>query len=138
MPSHRLISETVESSQRQQMIDVTQRIEKHIAAAGVKEGIVLVFVPHTTAGVIVQENADPATKHDLLKKLETLVPQNESYYEHDEGNSDSHVKTACVGNSVMVPITNGKMALGRWQAIYFIDFDGPRERRMMVKLMQDG
>lgn len=138
MRSHRLLTETVDTAARVQMIDVTQRIQKLMAANRVLDGLACVFVPHTTAGVVIQENADPDTQHDLLKKLETLVPQMESFYQHDEGNSDAHVKTAMVGNSVVIPIENGRLVLGRWQAIYFCEFDGPRERRLNVKFISAG
>lgn len=134
----RLMTETVETSARAQMIDLTQRIQKLVQAHRVTDGLACVFVPHTTAGVVIQENADPDTQHDLMKKLEALVPHMESFYQHDEGNSDAHVKTAMVGNSVVVPIENGRLVLGRWQAIYFCEFDGPRERRLNVKFITSG
>jgi secondary thiamine-phosphate synthase enzyme len=131
----KMMTESVETSARNQLLDVTHRVQKLLSANRIQEGIVCVFVPHTTAGVMIQENADPATQHDFLKKLETLVPQMEGYYQHDEGNSDAHVKAALVGTSVIVPIEAGRLALGRWQAIYFCEFDGPRERRMQVKII---
>ena len=99
------------------------------------EGMLIVYVPHTTAAVTINENADPDVKHDMLKKLETLIPKDEPYYQHGEGNSDSHVKTSLVGNSVTVLIERGRLVLGRWQGVYFCEFDGPREREMMVKLV---
>ena len=99
MRVHRLITQAVESSVRMQMIDVTQQVQKHVAANRVSSGLVVVLVPHTTAAVTLQENADPNTQHDLLRKLESLVPQMEPYYQHDEGNSDAHVKATLVGNS---------------------------------------
>jgi secondary thiamine-phosphate synthase enzyme len=85
--------------------------------------------------VTINENYDPDVKHDLLKKLDTLVPTHESYYQHDEGNSDSHVKVAMVGNSATVLIEKGELVLGRWQGIYFCEFDGPRGREMFIKLV---
>jgi secondary thiamine-phosphate synthase enzyme len=87
-----------------------------------------------TAAVTINENADPDVKADMLKKLESLIPKREPYYEHAEGNSDSHVKTSLVGNSATVLIEGGKLVLGRWQGIYFCEFDGPREREMLVKV----
>jgi len=124
----------IKTSQRSEMIDVTSLVQREIEGK-LRDGVVLVFVPHTTAAVTINENADPDVKHDLLKKLETLVPKNESYYQHSEGNSDSHVKTSLVGNSVMVIVTNGRLDLGRWQGIQFCEFDGPREREMYVKIL---
>lgn len=138
MRTHRLKTETVETSTRVQMVDVTERVRKLMLANNVLDGMVIVIVPHTTAGITLQENADPATQHDLLTKLEGLIPQTENYYEHDEGNSDAHVKTCLVGNSVTVPVEDGRMVLGKWQAIYFCEFDGPRERRMHIKFVDFG
>src|SRR5262245_35769923 len=135
MKTHPAMIETVETSERSQMINVTDRVRKAIAASGLKDGFVIVFVEHTTAAITIQENADPDVQHDLLAKLEKLVPQLETYYQHDEGNSDAHLKTAMLGNSVTVIIDNGKMILGRWQGIYFVEFDGPRERRMVIKVI---
>src|SRR6185503_17442382 len=96
-------------------------------------GMVIVYVPHTTAAITINENADPDVKHDMLLKLSRMIPKDESGYEHAEGNSDSHVKTALVGNSGTVLIDGCRLVLGRWQGIYFCEFDGPRQREMMVK-----
>ncbi len=138
MRVHKLMSETIETSSRVQMVDITQRIQKLMLANRVESGLAVVVVPHTTAGITLQENADPNTQHDLLKKLESLVPQMESFYQHDEGNSDAHVKSALVGNSVTLPIAAGRLVLGKWQAVYFCEFDGPRERRVQVKFIDEG
>jgi secondary thiamine-phosphate synthase enzyme len=138
MAMHPIIHETVNTHARNQMIDITDRVSRAVQSKGVKDGYVIVFVPHTTAACTIQENADPDVQHDLFRKLDQLIPQMETYYQHDEGNSDSHVKTALVGNSVMVLIENGRLVLGRWQGIYLVDFDGPRERRVMFKLVDLG
>jgi secondary thiamine-phosphate synthase enzyme len=130
-----IIYETVETSSRVQMIEVTSRIEKLIRQKNVRDGFVIIHNPHTTAAVTINENADPDVQHDLLKKLSELVPKNENYYQHGEGNSDAHVKTALVGNSVTVLIENGKLVLGRWQGIFFCEFDGPRSRQLNVKII---
>jgi secondary thiamine-phosphate synthase enzyme len=138
MRSHPIIHETVNTAGRAQMIDITSRIAGMVQQRAVKDGYVIVFVPHTTAACTIQENADPTVQSDLLTKMDKLVPQMETFYEHDEGNSDAHVKTAMVGNSVTVLIENGRMVLGRWQGIYLVEFDGPRERRVMIKLVDLG
>jgi secondary thiamine-phosphate synthase enzyme len=117
------------------MIDVTERVQTLVQQNRINEGYVIVFVPHTTAAVTINENADPDVKTDMLKKLETMIPKRESYYQHGEGNSDSHVKTALVGNSVTVLIEGGRLVLGQWQGVYFCEFDGPRQREMIVKLI---
>jgi len=120
------------------MIDVTRLIEKFVESEKVIDGMVIVYVPHTTAAVTINENADPDVKSDMLQKLATLVPKHESYYRHGEGNSDSHVKTSLVGNSITVLIERGSLVLGQWQGIYFCEFDGPRQREMHIKLVAFG
>jgi len=117
------------------MIDITDRVAASVASAGIGDGMAIVFVPHTTAAITINENADPDVKHDMLRKLAELIPKQESYYRHGEGNSDSHVKTSLVGNSVMVLIEKGKLVLGTWQGIQFCEFDGPRNRDVIIKLM---
>jgi len=112
------------------MVDITGAVAEAVTALSVDGGAVLVHVPHTTAAVTINENYDPDVKHDMLKQLETLIPKTETYYQHDEGNSDSHVKTSLVGNSALVLVENGDLVLGRWQGVYFCEFDGPREREM--------
>ena len=135
MQSHALIIEPVKTSERNQIVDVTDAVRRIVRQKRVTDGMVIAYVPHTTAAVTINENYDPDVKHDLLKKLETLVPKDESYYQHDEGNSDSHVKVAMVGNSATVLIERGQLVLGRWQGIYFCEFDGPRTREMFVKIV---
>ena len=116
------------------MIDITARVQQLVTRGKINSGFVIVYNPHTTAAVTINENADPDVQHDLLTKLEKLVPKSESFYQHGEGNSDSHVKVAMVGNSATVLIEQGDLVLGQWQGIYFCEFDGPREREMHVKL----
>ena len=123
----------VRTSQRCQLVDVTSEVQEAVSAAKLKSGFVLCYVPHTTAGVTIQENADPDVQHDLLWKLDQLVPRDESGYRHNEGNSDGHVKCSMVGVSVLVPVEDGRLVLGTWQAVYFCEFDGPRSRRLLVK-----
>ncbi len=135
MQSHPLITEPVKTRQRSEIVDVTDVIRRLVKQKSIRDGLAIVYVPHTTAAVTINENYDPDVKHDLLRKIETLVPKDESYYQHDEGNSDSHVKVAMVGNSATVIIEDGNLVLGRWQGIYFCEFDGPREREMQVKLV---
>jgi secondary thiamine-phosphate synthase enzyme len=126
----------VKTSQRSEIVDVTAAVKRIVRQHHMRDGMAIVYVPHTTAAVTINENYDPDVKHDLLKKLDTLVPKHESYYQHGEGNSDSHVKTAMVGNSATVLIEHGELVLGQWQGIYFCEFDGPREREMFVKLVE--
>jgi secondary thiamine-phosphate synthase enzyme len=127
--------ETIQTTKRNEMIELTARVHQAIEKRRLQSGFAIVYVAHTTAAITINENADPDVKTDLLRKLETLIPHNESYYQHDEGNSDSHLKASLVGQSVTVLIEQGRLQLGRWQGIYLCEFDGPRERRVLVKLV---
>lgn len=127
--------ETVRTASRNEMIDVTDQVAAIVSRLGVKEGMAIVSVPHTTAACTINENADPDVRHDVLRKLEELIPKRESYYRHNEGNSDSHVKSSLVGTTVTVLIESGELVLGTWQGIYFCEFDGPRDRTMHVKVV---
>ena len=136
MKSIPLISETVSTATRMEMADLTARIDQLIHQHGIREGFVIIHVPHTTAGVTMNEHADPDVQHDILAKLGRVFPQIEDFYQHDEGNSDAHLKTSFIGNSLTVLVENGRLVLGRWQGIFLCEFDGPRERRVNVKLVQ--
>ena len=129
----RLQTLTVETSVRNEMLDVTERLRQVVRSQNIMEGMVIAYVPHTTAAITINENADPDVKSDLLAKLSALVPQREPYYQHAEGNSDSHLKAAMLGHSVTVLVEAGKLVLGRWQGVYFCEFDGPRRRELIVK-----
>ena len=121
---------------RCQLIDITGNVQEAVAQARASDGFVIVHVPHTTAAVTINENADPDVQHDLLAKLAEMIPKSERYYQHAEGNSDAHLKTSLVGNSVTVLVEAGRLVLGRWQGIYFCEFDGPRQREFMVKFVE--
>lgn len=116
--------------ERNEMVDVTDRVQQAVDELGLTDSAVLVSSPHTTAGVTVNEGYDPDVARDLLYALEQIVPQ--QGYRHAEGNSDSHVKVALVGSSQVVPVRGGRLALGRWQRVFFCEFDGPRTRRLEV------
>jgi secondary thiamine-phosphate synthase enzyme len=125
---------SISSSSRTQFIDVTIQISKFVEESGISNGICYIFVPHTTAAVTINENADISVVEDIIKKLNQLIPQNERYYKHLEGNSDSHIKSSVIGHSINVFIENGKLKLGTWQGIYFCEFDGPRHRSLWIKI----
>jgi len=127
------VTRKLQTQSRSQMLEITDAVARVVAENNVQDGLVIVYVPHTTAAVTINENADPDVKHDLLQKLETMIPKHEAYYQHGEGNSDSHVKTSLVGSSVTVLIERGKLVLGTWQGIQFCEFDGPRSRSFVVK-----
>ena len=125
---------TVSTNKRNELVDITGKVEKAVAEAGISEGNVIVYCPHTTAAITINENADPDVVHDILLTLSALIPQNRSGYQHSEGNSDAHVKSSILGCSQTVLINNGQMQLGTWQGIYFCEFDGPRRRTVSVQI----
>ncbi|HEX8242111.1 MAG TPA: secondary thiamine-phosphate synthase enzyme YjbQ [Longimicrobium sp.] len=120
---------------RSEMLDITAQVQAAVERAGVREGAAVIQSLHTTAALTVNENADPDVRHDLLAKLERLVPHREPFYQHQEGNSDSHLKTSFFGPSLTVIVSGGRLLLGRWQGIYFCEFDGPREREVAVQVL---
>ena len=122
---------TIKTSKRNEFIDITARIQDLVE--DVSEGVVTVFVPHTTTGITINENADPDVPRDILKKLEKLIPQQDNYC-HMEGNSDAHIKASLFGSSVRVIIQNGQLLLGTWQSIFFCEFDGPRTRMFYIQV----
>jgi len=124
----------VHTTTREQLIDITDSVVEHVRASGVSDGAVLVFCPHTTAGVTINENADPDVRIDLVDGLARLAPR-AAGWRHSKGNSDGHLKTSLVGPSTLVPIDSGALALGRWQGIYLCEFDGPRTRRVNLTVL---
>jgi secondary thiamine-phosphate synthase enzyme len=127
----------VRTQRRTQMVDITSEVEKALAASGCAEGICYLCVPHTTAGILINEGDDPAVARDIEAALDKLIPR-DGGYQHAEGNSDSHIKTALCGTSAVVMVEGGRLTLGRWQAIFFAEFDGPRQREVRVKIVPDG
>lgn len=126
---------SVKTSSRIEMRDITSEVRKEISNSGVKDGIAIVYVPHTTAGITINEGADPAVCRDIIDKLNQLVPANARYH-HMEGNADSHIKATLVGSSVQLIVENGSIVLGTWQKIFFCEFDGPRSRRVHIKILK--
>ncbi len=126
---------SVRSGAREEMIDITREAERLVRENGGKDGICVLFTQHTTCGLTINENADPDVKSDMLGFLQRLIPQHEPHFKHFEHNSDAHIKSSLVGSSVTVLFENGKLALGRWQGIYLCEFDGPRERTVLVKII---
>ncbi|SEF78670.1 secondary thiamine-phosphate synthase enzyme [Caloramator fervidus] len=126
---------TVKTSKREEFIDITYYVKEAVKSKNVKDGIAVVFVPHTTAAVTINENADPDVVYDMINTLDRLIPQRGNYM-HIEGNSDAHLKASMFGSSVTVIIENGTLKLGTWQGIYFCEFDGPRSRKFYVKVIE--
>jgi secondary thiamine-phosphate synthase enzyme len=123
----------VSTSSHNQFVDITARVADAVKESGVASGVCTVFVPHTTAGVTINENADPDVVRDIISTLERLVPHIGAY-RHAEGNSDAHVKASMMGSSVTVIVEGGRLVLGTWQGIYFCEFDGPRNRKIYIKV----
>lgn len=119
---------------RSELYDITQQVAKLVSESGVHEGICLVHSPHTTCGITVNEDADPDVRRDMLKGLDSMVPW-EQGFQHGEGNSAAHIKTSLMGTSAMIPISEGRLALGTWQGIYLCEFDGPRQRSVQIQVL---
>lgn len=123
---------TIRTSRRDQFVNVTSEVQQAVTDSGVKDGVCTVFVPHTTAGITINENADPDVVADIIYALDKLVPWHDPNYQHGEGNSAAHVKSSLLGHSIQVPVRNGRLQFGTWQSIYFCEFDGPRSRKVWV------
>jgi secondary thiamine-phosphate synthase enzyme len=126
---------TIRTSAREELVDLTQQVQELVRGSGARAGVAFITSPHTTAGITIQENADPDVRADLLAHLARLVPRT-AEFRHGEGNSDAHIKTSLVGATQALPVDGGRLVLGRWQAIYFCEFDGPRTRRVQVKIVE--
>ncbi|GIP54847.1 MULTISPECIES: secondary thiamine-phosphate synthase enzyme YjbQ [Paenibacillus] len=124
------------TSKRDEMRDITREVISLVHKSGVIDGVVVIYCPHTTAGITINENADPDVKHDVLLRLDEVYPWNHPKYKHAEGNTASHLKAITTGSSQTVIIHEGELMLGRWQGIYFCEFDGPRHRQYLVKIME--
>ena len=131
-----LVRITVRTTSRNQFIDITEEVRNAIRKSGVKSGIAVVYVPHTTAGITINEGADPSVRADIINYLNDYVPENRPY-RHLEGNSDSHIKASLIGSSINLIVENGDIVLGTWQSVFFCEFDGPRTRTVLVKVISD-
>ncbi|MFP4629587.1 MAG: secondary thiamine-phosphate synthase enzyme YjbQ [Desulfohalobiaceae bacterium] len=123
----------VKSGKREQMLDITTQVESLAREQGWQEGLVFLFCTHTTAGLTINEAADPAVGEDILSSLQKLIPR-QGEYRHMEGNSDAHIKSSLLGCSLQVPLVQGRLSLGTWQGVFFAEFDGPRSRRVFAQL----
>jgi secondary thiamine-phosphate synthase enzyme len=123
---------SITTRNRSEMIDITSQIEEELKKSGLKDGVCFLFVPHTTAGITINESADPSVATDIQAMLNKLIPW-EGSYRHLEGNSAAHIKSSLIGNSVMVFVESGHLKLGTWQGIFFCEFDGPRSRKLYIK-----
>jgi len=119
------------------MVNITPQIRDVVRRSGVQEGLCVIYVPHTTACVFINEGADPDVIRDIVYTLEKLIPWNDSGYEHGEGNSAAHIRSSIIGNSRIVPVVGGSLALGTWESVFLAEFDGPRERTVVVKILKE-
>jgi secondary thiamine-phosphate synthase enzyme len=124
----------IRTTARVQFVDITDRVRDAVANSRVKDGIALVYVPHTTAGITINESADPAVVEDINSTLSQLIPHKGSY-RHSEGNADAHIKASLMGSSVNIMISEGSLVLGTWQGVFFCEFDGPRTRKALIKIL---
>jgi secondary thiamine-phosphate synthase enzyme len=126
----------LKTTARNQLIDITDRVRDAVSKSGTGTGLCVVYCPHTTAAITVNENADPDVVHDMLLYLNRTVPKDQPGFRHGEGNSDSHIKASLVGPSVTLVINDGDIVLGRWQGVYFCEFDGPRTRTVVAQVLK--
>jgi secondary thiamine-phosphate synthase enzyme len=126
---------SVRSREREQLVEFTDDVRRALGESGAREGVCFLYVQHTTAGLTVNENADPDVQRDMLHALRTLIPQHGMDFRHGEENSDAHIKASVVGASVSIPFHDGRLLLGRWQGIFLCEFDGPRERKVIMKVL---
>jgi secondary thiamine-phosphate synthase enzyme len=127
----------VRSREREQLVEFTAEVQQRLTESGAHEGVCVLYVQHTTAALTINENADPDVPRDMLHCLRTLIPQHGMGFRHNEENSDAHIKATLVGSSVTVPFSNGKLLLGRWQGIFLCEFDGGRERQVIMMIMSN-
>ncbi|HLL77669.1 MAG TPA: secondary thiamine-phosphate synthase enzyme YjbQ [Pyrinomonadaceae bacterium] len=127
----------VRSSRREEMVEFTDEVRRLLRESGAREGVLTLFVRHTTAGLTVNENADPDVPRDILHHLRALIPQHGAGFRHAEENSDAHLKASLTGASLTIPFADGELLLGRWQGIFLCEFDGGREREVIMKVMSD-
>lgn len=133
--SHSLQTLNLSTDRRSQMVEITGEVRRLIQQHNVQRGQVIIYVPHTTAGITINENADPDVVHDMLAQLDLMVPWQQPFYQHGEGNSAAHVKASMMGSSVTVLIERGNMVLGTWQGLWFCEFDGPRQRKVHIRII---
>jgi len=127
---------TIKSQKRTQLIDITSNIQDIVCSAGIGQGLCMLYVPHTTAAVTINESADPSVKDDILMIIDTIIPW-KAGYRHLEGNSAAHIKSTIIGPSELIAIENDRLVLGTWQGIFFCEFDGPRNRKVHVRLIKE-
>jgi secondary thiamine-phosphate synthase enzyme len=129
-----MVTLSIKTTRQTQFLDITREVEKTVLSSKVSEGVAYIFVPHTTAGITINEGADPSVQEDILQTLNQVIPF-KGPYRHGEGNSPAHIKASLIGSSVAILIEDGRLILGTWQSIFFCEFDGPRTRKAMIKFI---
>ncbi|HMP89129.1 MAG TPA: secondary thiamine-phosphate synthase enzyme YjbQ [Kiritimatiellia bacterium] len=129
---------SIKTSQRSHFLEITNDVQSFVSSEGLKDGVVQAFVPHTTAGITINEHADPDVVHDMTLMLDRMVPWHDPDYRHGEGNSAAHIKASMMGSSVSVFVKGGRLQLGTWQGIFLCEFDGPRTRQIWLKVLHAG
>ena len=124
----------VSSNRKSQLIDITSEVDRIVRKIGIEDGFIILYVPHTTAGILINEGADPDVQRDILETLDKLIPR-DAEYKHVEGNSDAHIKSTIIGCSIIILIENSRLVLGTWQHIFFYEGDGPRNRKVYMKIV---
>ncbi|MBM7581756.1 secondary thiamine-phosphate synthase enzyme [Caldicoprobacter guelmensis] len=130
-----LVEYSISTSKPEEFVDITHLVERAVRDSGIRNGVAVVFCPHTTAGITINENADPDVVHDIIKALDKAFPVRGDY-RHVEGNSHAHIKASCMGSSCHIIISEGRLVLGTWQGVYFCEFDGPRRRKVYISCME--
>lgn len=130
-----MVTFEVRTRQRNEFVEITDRVRQAVKTNGIRQGLCVVYCPHTTAAITINENADPDVVHDMLAWFNRTIPQQQADFRHGEGNSDSHIKASLVGSSATVLIEQGDLVLGRWQGLYFCEFDGPRTRSVHIQML---
>jgi len=125
----------IETGKKNQFIDITSLLEREVSVKNIDSAVLLIFVPHTTAAVAINENYDPAVTGDIISSMQRLIPENFDY-NHSEGNSSAHIKSTVFGNELLIPVSEKKLMLGRWQAVFFCEFDGPRNRKIYTEFIK--
>ena len=125
---------TIKTGSKTEMVDITHKIRESVSRSGIREGICIVFIPHTTAAVTINEAADPSVQRDIIMEINKIVPRDDGYH-HMEGNSAAHIKSSIFGASSHIPVKDGDLSLGTWQGIFFCEFDGPRNRHYVVHII---
>lgn len=126
---------SIRTTKRTSIVNITANVKEEVKRSGVRSGICIVYVPHTTAAVFINEGADPDVVRDIAYTMEKIIPWEDRSYAHSEGNSAAHIRSAIIGNSRVIPVENGELMLGRWESVFLAEFDGPRERKVIVKVI---